>query len=111
MTLDVPPNALVWSTTLLNSTQIPQWSAWGNSKGHLAWWSWSLNKLLCLSCLIQNMVTKPLYLYSEFFPLDSSTYVVSIREEKGLRAAASEPRCNYGLDREYWTIGFKRPHT
>ena len=57
------------------------------------------------------MVTKPLYLYSEFFPLHSGAYVVSIREEKGLRAVASEPRRNYGLDREYWTIGFKRPHT
>ena len=57
------------------------------------------------------MVTKPLYLYSEFFPLHSGAYVVSIREEKGLRAVVSEPGRNYGLDREYWTIGFKRPHT
>ena len=56
------------------------------------------------------MVTKPLYLYSEFFPLHSATYVVSIREEKGLRAATSEPGRNYGLDREYWTIGFERSH-
>ena len=56
------------------------------------------------------MVAKPLYLYSEFFPLHSAAYVVSIREEKGLRAAASEPGRNYGLDREYLTIGFKRSH-
>ena len=47
------------------------------------------------------MVAKPLYLYSEFFPLDSSTYVVSIREEKGLRFATSEPGHDYGLDKEY----------
>ena len=57
------------------------------------------------------MVTKPLYIYNEFFPLHSAANVVFIQEEKGLRSTASEPRCNYGLDREYWTIGFKRPHT
>ena len=56
------------------------------------------------------MVTKPLYLYSEFFPLHSAAYVVPIREEKGLRFATSEPGHNYGLDKEYWTIGFERPH-
>ena len=56
------------------------------------------------------MVTKPLYLYSEFFPLHSAAYVVFIQEEKGLRSTASEPRHNYGVDREYCTIGFERPH-